>query len=159
MTDTPSGFRLRGWHVLVILVAFFGVVSAVNAVMITAAIGTFPGQVSVTPYEDGIVYNKTLAQMASQERLGWRAAASVEEGAVMIRVVDRLGQPVEGLRLNCKLERPATETGRLTPAFKEVSPGVYRAHPGVTAGAWDLSFDATDAAGHRFEGQRRLMWP
>lgn len=159
VTESTSGYRVRGWHVLAILVAFFGIVTAVNVVMITSAIRTFPGQVSVTPYEDGVAYNKTLAQMAAQEKLGWRAAASVEGGQVVVHLRDRADAPVEGLRVTGRLEHPATESGRLTPAFKETAPGVYVAQPGVLNGAWDLTFDATDKAGHRFEGQRRLMWP
>lgn len=159
LTESSSGYRVRGWHVLVILVAFFGIVTAVNVVMITSAIRTFPGQVSVTPYEDGVAYNKTLAQMAAQERLGWRAAAGVEGGQAVVRLRDRLGAPIEGLRVTGKLEHPATESGRLTPSFKEIAPGVYAAHPGRITGAWDLTFDAADQTGRRFEGQRRLMWP
>lgn len=159
MSETTQGFRIRGWHVLVALIAFFGVVAAVNAVMITAALETFPGQVSVTPYEDGVAYNKKLAQMAAQERLGWTAAAGVDETAVVISLRDRLDTPVESLKVSGKMERPATETGRITPAFEEVAPGIYRAELGKIDGAWDLTFDATDAQGHRFEGERRLVWP
>lgn len=158
MTQTDQGFRVRGWHVLVAMIAFFGIITAVNAVMITLAIQSFPGQVSVTPYEDGVAYNKKLAQMAAQESLGWRAAAGVEDGQVVVRLKDRLNGPVEGARLTGRLERPATEAGRLTPAFKEIEPGVYAARPGRLDGAWDLTFTAIDGSGRRFEGERRLMW-
>ncbi|MFN3522777.1 MAG: FixH family protein [Phenylobacterium sp.] len=158
MTDTTPGFRIRGWHVLVAMIGFFGVITAVNAVMITLAIQSFPGQVSVTPYEDGIAYNRRLAQMAAQERLGWRAVAGVRGEEVVVEIRDRLDGPVEGLKVTGRLERPATESGRINPAFKEIAPGVYAARAGAMSGAWDLTFDAVDAGGRRFEGERRLMW-
>ena len=66
MSDLPSsdGFRIRGWHVLAAMCAFFGVIIAVNAVFMTAALRTFPGEVSITPYEDGLAFNRQLAQQA-----------------------------------------------------------------------------------------------
>ena len=42
------------------MIAFFGIITAVNAYMITKALETFPGEVSVTPYEDGIAFQNTL---------------------------------------------------------------------------------------------------
>jgi nitrogen fixation protein FixH len=157
-TDTTPGFRIRGWHVLVAMILFFGIITAVNAVMITLAIKSFPGQVSVTPYEDGVAYNARLERMAAQERLGWRASAGIEGGQVVLRFRDRLDGPVEGLRLTAALQRPATEAGRLAPAFRAVEPGVYAADVSGLTGAWDLTFEAVDPQGHRFEGERRLMW-
>lgn len=158
VTETSQGFRIRGWHVFAGMVAFFGIITAVNAVMITLALESFPGQVSVTPYEDGIAYNKKLAQMAAQERLGWRAAAGVEGDTVVVRMIDKAGAPVSGLRLSGRLERPATESGRVTARFKETAPGAYQARTGGLAGAWDLTFQAVDADGRVFEAERRLMW-
>jgi len=158
VTETSKGFRIRGWHVFAAMVAFFGTITAVNAVMITLALETFPGQVSVTPYEDGIAYNRKLAQMAAQERLGWRAGAGVEDGAVVVRMIDRAGAPVSGLHVTGRLERPATESGKVTPRFKETAPGAYQARTGELAGAWDLTFQAKDAEGRVFEAERRLMW-
>lgn len=162
MTDLPlrRGFRLNGWHVLGIVTAFFGIVIAVDVTFAVSAYRTFPGQVSVTPYEDGVAYNRRIAQMAAQERLGWTATAGVgERGEVSIEARDRAGAPLSHLALTGRLERPATEAGRIVLAFKEVQPGVYLARPGALQGAWDLTFDMTDPHGGRFEGERRLQWP
>jgi len=154
-----EGFRIRGWHVLAGMIAFFGIITAVNAYMIVKALETFPGEVSVTPYEDGIAYNKKLAQMSAQAQLGWKAGAAVEDGQLVVRLVDAKGAPVTGLKVTAKMERPATETGRINPRFQEVEPGVYRSRPGASSGGWDVTFQARDAQGRLFEGERRLMWP
>lgn len=153
------GFRINGWHVLAIMVGFFGVVIAVDVSFAVMAYRTFPGEVSVTPYEDGLLYNKKLAQIAAQEKLGWKAAASAEPGAVVMIVEDAKGQPVRGLSISAKLERPATESGRMNAAFHEIAPGRYRARIGHETGAWDLTAEARDKAGHLFMAERRLMWP
>jgi nitrogen fixation protein FixH len=155
----PSGFRLTGWHVLALIVGFFVTVIAVDVSFAMLAVKTFPGEVSVTPYEDGLLYNKKLAQMTAQEKLGWRAAAGVERDRVILEMRDRQGAPVRGLAVGGKLERPATETGRKLLAFREVGPGLYAAAPGALAGTWDLTAEASDRQGHRFEAERRLTWP
>ena len=75
LMENTDGFRIRGWHVLVAMVLFFGVITAVNAVFISAALRTYPGEVSVTPYEDGLAYNAKLARQAAQAKLGGRPPA------------------------------------------------------------------------------------
>jgi nitrogen fixation protein FixH len=162
MTDLPvrSSFQLTGWHVLAAVVAFFAIVIAVDTAFMVFAYRTFPGQVSATPYEDGVAYNRKLAQLNAQAHLGWIPVATVAaDGAVRLDVRDKAGAPVRALTLAGRLERPATETGRIALAFRETEPGVYAARPGRLVGAWDLSVVLTDAAGRRFEAERRLTWP
>jgi len=161
MSEVPAqpGFRFTGWHALASVVGFFAVVIGVDVSFAVAAYRTFPGEVSVTPYEDGIVYNQTLAQLAAQEKLGWKAAAAAEPGAVVLIVHDRTGAPVRGLKVAGKLERPATETGRLTPSFSETAPGRYEARLGRETGTWDLTARARDDRGRLFMAERRLTWP
>jgi nitrogen fixation protein FixH len=157
--QASSGFRITGWHVLALIVGFFATVIGVDGYFAVLAVKTFPGEVSVTPYEDGLLYNKKLAQLAAQEKLGWRAAAGAEPGRVVVEMRDGRGAPLTGLAVTGKLERPATEAGRKMLAFREVAPGLYAATPGALAGAWDLTAEAADRAGHRFEAERRLTWP
>lgn len=158
LMEPTREFRINGWHVLAGMVAFFGVIIAVNAVFLTMALRSYPGEVSVTPYEDGLAYNSRLAQQADQARLGWRAAAQVAPGGVLVEIVHRDGRPVEGLKLQGRLQRPATEAGRIAVTFAEVEPGRYRGEAVPEAGAWDLWVQADDGEGRFFEAERRLTW-
>jgi nitrogen fixation protein FixH len=157
-TERP-GFRITGWNFLAIMVSFFGVVIAVDVSFAVLAYRTHPGEVSVTPYEDGLVYNRKIAQMRAQEALGWRAAAGAEAGKVVVILRDAQDRPLGGLAVGGKLERPATEAGRITPRFRETAPGRYEAVERGLSGAWDLTAQAHDAAGRSFELERRLVWP
>ncbi|WP_310541127.1 FixH family protein [Phenylobacterium sp.] len=161
MTDIPhKSFELKGLHVLGLFVGFFLVVIVVNVVFTVMAIRTYPGEVSRTPYEDGVAYNVKLAQLDAQSRLGWRAAAQAgPKGAVVVTFRDRAGRPLSGLRVAAKLQRPATESGRKDALLAEIAPGTYSARLGGLSGAWDLSLLAQDPAGARFEAERRLTWP
>jgi nitrogen fixation protein FixH len=154
----PRPFRVTGWHVLAGVVAFFAVVIGVDATFTVLALRTFPGQVSVTPYEDGLLYNRHIAQLQAQERLGWRAAAAAEPGQVALTYRDRDGAPLRGLVVTGRLERPATETGRIQLRFEEAEPGRYVAAAGRIAGTWDLTAEARGPAGGVFVAERRLAW-
>ena len=159
--DTPArpGFTIRGWHVLAGVTAFFAVVIGVDATFTVLALRTFPGQVSVTPYEDGLLYNRRIAQIEAQERLGWRAAAATAPGEVVMTFRDHAGRPLSGLAVAGRLERPATEAGRVTLRFAEVAPGRYVAPAGRLSGAWDLTTEARGPSGGAFLAERRLTWP
>ena len=159
VTPEAQSFRLNGWHVLGIFVAFFGVVIAVDTGFVIMSVKTFPGEVSVTPYEDGLLHDKAVAQFEAQQRLGWTATAAGEAGAVVVEFHDRAGAPLSGLSISGDLQRPATEAGRVTLRFKQTAPGHYVALQAGLAGAWDLTATATDRSAHRFEAQRRLVWP
>jgi nitrogen fixation protein FixH len=161
MTALPSepAARLKGWHVLLIFVAFFGVVIAVNVGFVVMSIRTFPGQVSVTPYEDGLLHDRAVAQFEAQEQLGWSATAAPEADAVVVEFHDRAGAPLSGLHVSGDLQRPATEAGRITLRFRETRPGRFVARHSGLAGAWDLTAVAVESKAHRFEAQRRLVWP
>ena len=159
VVPNPSRFRITGWHALAGIVAFFAVVIGVDATFTVLALKTFPGQVSVTPYEDGLLYNRHIAQMEAQDRLGWRAAVAAEPGQVVLTYVDRDGAPLQGMSITGKLERPATEAGRILLRFEEAAPGRYVSPAGRIAGAWDLTAEAHGRTGGLFVAERRLTWP
>ncbi len=154
-----AGGPLTGWHVLAILVVFFGATFAVDAVMVADAYHTFSGEVATSPYEEGLAYDSQLDQQRAQAALGWRMTIGLAGPAIRLSAVDRQGRPLAGLRLVARLERPATEEGRRPVAFKEVAPGVYEAATGALSGAWDIRVSAVDAGRRRFDAERRLIAP
>lgn len=154
---SASTFEIRGWHVGVGVTAFFALVISVDIAFTVLAYRTYPGAVSVTPYEDGLAYNRKLSQQRAQAALGWTVAAESRPGLVIVTARDASGDALRGLAVDAKLERPATEAGRRSIMLKETAPGVYAASTELT-GSWDLTASLQDTAGHRFEAERRLSW-
>jgi nitrogen fixation protein FixH len=70
--------KFTGWHMTAILVAFFGVVMAVNFNMARLAIGSFGGTVVDNSYVASQKYNLWLNAADRQEKLGWDVAVSVD---------------------------------------------------------------------------------
>ena len=78
MTEGPgtgdSGFRLNGRHVLIILLAFFGVVFAVNFTMMHSPSPPSAGLEGI-PYKDGLPYNTELKPAGDRMTQGWKVEA------------------------------------------------------------------------------------
>ena len=164
MTDAHiqarPGFQIKGWHVLAAMLLFFGGDIVVNTLFMVDAYKTYPGESSLTPYEDGLAYNAALQQRQAQAALGWRiSAGSVGDQGLQVQVVDKAGAPLRGLRVSGELQRPATEAGSRTVALQETAPGVYTAVAAGLHGAWDLNVTALDGQGRKALADRRLILP
>ena len=157
-TPPRAPFTVKGWHVAAGVVAFFVVIVGVNAVFLTMAYRTHPGQVAPRPYEAGLLYNTELERLRVQEALGWRAALEARPDAVIVLLQDREGQPLRGLKVTATLLRPATEQGRNVLTLTETAPGQYSGPRAGLSGVWDARIDAT-GGGHSFMAERRLTWP
>jgi nitrogen fixation protein FixH len=157
-TPPRAPFTVKGWHVAAGVVAFFVVIIGVNAVFLTMAYRTHPGQVAPRPYEAGLLYNAELERLRVQEALGWRAALEARPEAVMVLLRDRDGQPLRGLKVTATLLRPATEEGRSELNLTETAPGQYVGTQAGLSGVFDARVDAT-GGGHSFVAERRLTWP
>lgn len=158
LADTP-GFTIKGWHVLLGFIAFFGIVIAVDVSFAMAAYKTFSGEAIHDPYEAGILYNNTLAQRRREAQLGWKATIAEQGDVVVVRVADRTGKAIEGLSVSGVLVRPATVKGQKTLRFTADGSGGYRADTASLDGAWDLHVIARGTAGAVFEADRRLVRP
>ncbi|MDR7229771.1 nitrogen fixation protein FixH [Caulobacter sp. BE264] len=155
-TATSRKGQITGWHVLIGVVAFFVLIIAVDVVFMVLAYRTFSGQVASNPYEAGLAFNKTLAQREREAALGWGASVETESaGAVVVRVRDRAGRPLDRLSVTGSLARPATEVGKQVLDFKPLGDGRYRATAKLD-GAWDLRATARDAQ-NAFELEARLV--
>lgn len=150
--------RITGWHVLIGVVLFFGIVIGVDTIFMVQAYRTFSGEVASNPYEAGLAFNRTLAQRQREAALGWSASVATPDGkSVVVKVADREGKPLDGLSLTGVLERPATETGRQTLNFRSLGEGRYAASARLD-GAWDLRAVARNAS-DMFEVETRLVEP
>ena len=155
-TEKP-GFTLKGWHVLAGIVGFFAVVFTVNAVFITLAFDTFPGEDTRRSYVQGLAYNDVLEERAAQAELGWSASANLTEERVLVEVRDADGQPVRSLRLTGTLRHPANMQLDRDLTFTEVRAGVYAAGlADLPEGRWELN---AEAAGETpFAVEADLRW-
>ncbi len=127
-------------------------VVAVNGTLIYFATHTFSGLDTDHAYQEGLDYNKTLAAAAASAALGWQAEIAVTPAdrgdRLSLRLTDRNGQPVEGLRVSAQLVRPVStafdQSLTLLPAAG--APGLYQTDVTLPArGNWELRLLARGA--------------
>ncbi|MDX2158380.1 MAG: FixH family protein [Hyphomicrobiaceae bacterium] len=161
-SDGRGRKEMTGRHVLLILVAFFGVVFAVNGVFLTKALFTYTGVVSQEPYVKGLQYNARIAAGERQAKLGWHDAASVSiDGAIAATLIDPDGRPVRNLVLEGTIGRAATSRLDRTVTLRETEPGRYVASVGpLETGTWVLSLEArgADWGAEPVYRMRRRIW-
>lgn len=82
------GRPFTGWHMAAIMVAFFGVVMAVNFTMAHLAARSFSGVVVQNSYDASQRYNQWLAQAARERALGLSAQVRRQaDGRLAVRLV------------------------------------------------------------------------
>lgn len=159
---TARTFRLTGAHVLAALVAFFLAIIIANAIFITLAIRSFPGEQEKKSYLQGLAFNDRLAAREAQERLGWTAeiaGARLPDGQteIILRFKSASDAPISGLAVSGQLARPANDESDHALAFVATAPGVYSAVvDGLEPGAWRLTAAASSERGERFALEKRL---
>ena len=144
MSVTAMETRLKGKHILTILLSFFAIVAIVNAAFIYFALSTRPGEEKNATYEIGLRYNNVLEEQRTQDALRWHHRSQIaEETRLRLAITDASGAPVPGLALTGSIGRPASDGADRNLDFKEADTGVYEADLGaLDKGSWVLLFTA-----------------
>lgn len=164
MAQASNGERvITGRMVLFGLIAFFGVVFAVNGAMLALALKTNTGVVSSEPYLKGLKYNERLAAEERQQALGWKSEITVDPKAKRIVAVlsDRDGAPLTGMTATAKVGFAVTDREDAHAALTETAPGRYEAAVQVAdAGNIIADLEVTDpkdsSQGVVYRARRRL---
>ena len=137
---------IQGWHVLAGMLAFFGVIFAVNGFFLFSALKTHTGIVSKQPYRKGLDYNDRIVAEARQQQLGWSQTLELNtaDGTVDLKLADRHDMAISGLSIIGYIGRPSTEQHDVALILSEASaPGTYRAKTGhLQAGNWLIQLEA-----------------
>lgn len=164
MSRSPvSPKPLTGRMVLFMLVAFFGVVIGVNAIMMRLAIQTLPGTEVDSAYSASLAYEKEIAAARDQNVRAWKVNAHIQRGAdgdatLQVEARDSRGVPMSGLTFQGRFERPTDRRADQPVGLTEVGGGIYRGSaPQIAPGQWDLVLEG-DAAGQRmFLSKNRVL--
>lgn len=163
MSQAMTIRRIEGRHVLAILVAFFGVMFAVNGAFVYFALSTFGGVETEDAYRKGLDYNATLEEAGAQASLGWQPVLALDapSGTLTLKVADKAGKPVTGLKVTGVLMRPATNTSdRSIDRFAEQGSGVYVGRiDKLEPGTWIADLTMQWETGIPFKMRERLWLP
>lgn len=141
---SESGHKeLTGWHVLWILIAFFGVMVIVNVIFTVLAVRSFTGEDVPKSYRQGIEYNQTIQARRAQALLGWQIKANsyaLENGStsIVVDLRDDSQRRIPDLKLFGILRHPTDKEYDQAAEFTQNPDGLYRTSLPLAPGDWTL---------------------
>jgi nitrogen fixation protein FixH len=156
--------EVTGRLVLIGLVGFFGLVAAVNAVMVAAAVSTFGGIETANAYRAGLAFASEEAAAAAQQSRHWRVMASLRPQpsgslAIELSAHDSSGRPIAGLEASVGLQHPTNRRLDRTVAMRADGPGRFHGNADAAPGQWDLVIDLSQDGRRLFRSKKRVSLP
>ena len=138
--------ELTGRAVLVWFVAFFGVVFAVNAIMVKAATSTFGGVETSSSYKAGQMFEQEVARAERQDAQHWQVGGTLVrarsgEAVLDFTARDDKGAPLPGLSAKARLAHPADERLDHVVQLARIGAGEFKGSADAGPGQWELIVD------------------
>lgn len=147
--------EFTGRHMLVIMLAFFGVVISVNVLMAVLARTSWTGTVVENTYVASQEFNAKAAAGRAQAALGWTGTLAIADGTIAYRLVDRSGRPVPLAAVTVLFRHPAYDTRDFAVSLAPHGDGFSRAEA-VPDGVWIAEVEADAHRDTPFRDVRRI---
>lgn len=141
----PKAFT--GWHMLAIMVGWFGIVIAVNLFMAWNATSSWTGLVVKNSYVASQQFNEVTAEKRRQLAMGWKATPSYADGVLTLDLRDAGRAPIADAIVTARLGRPSYDAQDHTVQFAERAPGLYAGATRLAGGVWNADVTVTDTGG------------
>lgn len=153
---TGQAGEFTGRHMLLIMLAFFGVIIAVNVAMAMFATSSWTGFVVRNSYVASQEFNEKAAQGRAQAALGWSGTLAVDRGAIRYRLVDRAGDPVALAAVNVIFRRPTSDAEDRSFALGRAGQGWHSAEGTMRDGVWIVEVDSEAGLEAPYRDVRRI---
>jgi nitrogen fixation protein FixH len=149
-----SGTPLTGRKVLMIFVAMFGTIIAVNLTLAFNAVATFPGVETRNSYTASQNFDE---KRAAQQALGWTSSFVKDEeaGELQLTLLDADGVPLSDVEIGGVLGRATNVNDDLYPEWR-FEDGLWRAPARLAEGNWDLRLLVTGPEGETYRRRLKL---
>lgn len=128
--------EFTGRHMLILMVAFFGIVIAVNIVMARMATTTFGGHVVENSYVASQKFNDWLAAADRQAALKWTAEIALDGKRRVIARFSRDRLPLAGHNVTGEAQHPLGRSAPIPLVFGLLEDGGLRARTPLPSGRW-----------------------
>jgi nitrogen fixation protein FixH len=157
----PHKRELTGRAVLLWLVGFFGVVFAVNGILVQAATSTFSGMETSSSYKAGLMFKDNVESAERQDALHWQVEGKLVRDAAGEAVLDlsardARGQALAGLTAQAHLAHPADAQLDQAIPLKSIGAGAFRGEAQAKPGQWELIVDLFRGDDRMFRSRSRV---
>ncbi|RKE67281.1 FixH family protein [Pseudorhodoplanes sinuspersici] len=154
--------EITGKTVLICFISFFGIVAAVNAIMVRAAVTTFAGTQTDSAYRAGLAYKGEEAAAATQTALHWtvdgRLVRDVTGDAVLtVDVKDAKQSSVVGIDITARLGHPLNARLDRTVVLSRIADGTFRGATDAPAGQWTLTLEVMRDQNRLYRSETRVV--
>jgi len=149
--------EFTGWHMLAVMVAFFGVIIGVNITLAVLANKTWSGLIVANGYVASQQFNKNEERARAQALLGWRAELAHDKGVFTVTMKSKDGRPLPGLKIEGTLRRPVTAKDDMVLAFADDGDGSYSARAVLAPGQWEFEMAVRSPQGQSFTETYRFV--
>ncbi|NWG23677.1 MAG: FixH family protein [Pseudorhodoplanes sp.] len=154
--------EITGRFVLLTFCGFFGVVFAMNALMLYAATSTFGGVETQSSYKAGLAFKNEIAAARSQDALHWSVAGTISRDPAGRAIVDLSIRDARGLQpgniaLEVRLAHPTdARLDRPVPVARKGSQG-FSGEVFAGPGQWVLAVDVMRDGERLFRSRNRVI--
>ena len=143
MNTTPrKEFVFTGWHMLGIMVLFFGVIVSVNFYMAWQATQTWSGLVVKNTYIASQEFNGKVAEAKALAATGVVGKLSIANPDIRYEISHPTEGAIEADAVMLKFKRPVGEEQDFELALEPLGRGVFTARRDVPAGTWIVEAEA-----------------
>lgn len=144
----PEGEKkLTGYHVLMWVLGFFGVMFIANGFFVYYANTSWPGVEVQSPYNESQNFDSKIADAREQEDRGWQLAAQLKRRQndvyLIIEAKDKRGNALSDLAVKAEVGRPVNEQNDQKVDLESRGDGIYQAKLGtLDPGRWRVKIEA-----------------
>ena len=134
--STPVQRPFTGFHMLAIMIAFFGVVIAVNIFLAVAAARSNSGLVVENSYAASQTFDLDTAKLRADAARDIHPHISYAKGIIDIVLSTSTAGAVTVKSANITLGRTVSATTDISPPLQRISDGHYQAAANLATGRW-----------------------
>ena len=149
--------QFTGKHMVMVMLAFFGVIIGVNIFMAVLATKSWTGLVVPNSYVASQHYNEELAKARLQSELGWTSRLSYSGDALRLSIRNTEGENVGGISVAATLSVPAHEHRDHDVLFMQGDDGSYSTAAQLEPGQWRANVNAVGADGQTYRQVFRFV--
>lgn len=145
-----------GKHMLLVMVAFFGVIIAVNVTLAVFANGSWTGLVVKNSYVASQKFNQAIDAARAQDAMGWQAVLTASPEGLRVALSGRDKSGITGMNVQAKIGRPVAEAFDQIVQLSDMGAGIYTAGIDLAPGQWQAELVVSDMSGLLWRRQLRF---
>jgi nitrogen fixation protein FixH len=153
-TRKPTQFT--GWHMLGVMVLFFGTIVGVNLFMATSAFRTWTGLVVQNTYVASQGFNDRLAAQREIDALGWTPDLAYDGETLRFTLTAGTGLPLDIAGLTADIHRPVGVRGEQIVSLEADGRGGYIVPVALADGVWNVQLRGEISGYPDYEHYARL---